>query len=111
MQHVDLEAAAAQLHAETTPSRAGHRQLVLVRQGPTTLILFAFDRDSRLKEHQADGEVIIQVLKGRLAVDVAGETLVLPAGSLVALTPGQRHAVHAQEESEMLLTIVRSSAV
>lgn len=107
MQHVNLVAAAAQLRAEAHASVAGHRQLAVVRHGPVSMILFAFEKDGRLKEHKSDGEVTIQVLRGQLSVEVAGETLVLRAGSLVALAPGQRHAVHALEESDMLLSIAR----
>jgi len=109
MQQVDLAAAASQLRAEAHGSVSGHRQLALVRHGPITMILFAFDQDGRLKEHQTDGEVIIQVLKGQLAVNVAGETCVLHAGSFVALAPAQRHSVHALEASDMLLTIARAA--
>lgn len=110
VRQVDLAQAALQLRAEAHASVAGHRQLALVKHGPLTVMLFAFEKDGVLKEHQADGEVVIQVLKGRLSVDVAGESLVLTAGMLVALTPGQRHAVRAVEESDMLLSVARRSA-
>lgn len=109
VRQVDLAHAATQLRAEAHASVAGHRQLALVKHGPLAVMLFAFEKDGVLKEHQADGEVVIQVLKGRLSVDVAGEAIVLTAGMLVVLTPGQRHAVRALEESDMLLTIARQA--
>lgn len=107
VQQVDLADAAARLRAEAHASVAGHRQVALVRHGPLTMILFAFDAGGLLKEHQADGEVIIHVLRGRLSVAVAGESVELTAGTLVALAPGQRHSVSASEECDMLLTIAR----
>lgn len=107
VRQVDLRHAATQLRAEPHASVAGHRQLALVKHGPLAVMLFAFEKDGVLKEHQADGEVVIQVLKGRLVVDVAGESITLTAGMLVALTPGQRHAVRAVVESDMLLSIAR----
>lgn len=107
VQHVDLVEAAAQLRGESHAAISGHRQLALVRHGPISILLFAFEKDGRLKEHQVDGEVVIQVLKGQLSVEVAGESFMLRTGSLVALAPGQRHAVHALEESDMVLSIVR----
>jgi len=73
-----------------------------------TVILFVFERDGALKEHQTDGEVTIQVLAGRLAVSVGTEQLELGAQEIVALAPGQRHAVRAIEGSEMLLTVFRT---
>ncbi len=110
VQHFDLPAAAKQLRAEAHASISGHRQLALVRRGPLSLILFAFEKDGFLKEHQADGEVIIHVIRGRLSVAVAGETVVLTAGALVALAPGQRHSVRAEEESDVLLSVGRLPA-
>lgn len=71
------------------------------------MILFAFEKDGALKEHQADGDVIIHVLRGQLSVDIEGESTALTAGTLMALAPGQRHAVRAHEESDMLLSIAR----
>lgn len=107
VQRVDLVAAAAGLRAEAHAPVSGHRQLAVVRHGPVSMILFAFDTDGFLKEHHADGEVIIQVLRGRLTVTVEAEHVTLTAGQLVALAPGQQHAVRALEESDMLLCIAR----
>lgn len=107
VQRIDLADASARLRAEAHASVSGHRQLALVRHGPFSMILFAFDEGGFLKEHKADGEVIIQVLKGHLLVDVAADEVSLTAGQLLALAPGQRHAVRAREETDMLLCIAR----
>ncbi len=95
------------MRAEAHASVSGHRQLAVVRHGPLSMILFAFDEGGYLKEHQADGEVIIHVLRGRLTVTVASEDVTLKEGQLLALAPSQRHAVRALEESDMLLCIAR----
>ena len=107
---IDLAAAAAQLRAEPHAPVAGHRQLALIKHGPLSVILFAFEKDGALKEHQADGEVVIHVLRGRLTVETEAESFVLTPGALVTLAPGQRHAVRAHEASDMLLTVARSPA-
>lgn len=107
-QRVDLTEAASKLRTEAHASVSGHRQLVVARHGPVTLILFAFDKDGHLKEHQADGEVIIQVLRGRLAVTVDAQDHTLGVGQLLALAPGKRHAVRALDECDMLLCIARA---
>ena len=73
VQHVDLAAVTARLRSEAHASVGGHRQVALVRRGPLTVILFAFEPDGFLKEHSADGEVTIHVLAGRLEVTVDGE--------------------------------------
>lgn len=114
MQQVDLDAAAATLRtgmrAEAPASTARHRKLVVAKQGPVSMILFAFEKGGQLKEHQADGEVIVQVLMGQLSVTVEGESVSLAAGQLLAFGPGQRHSVDAVEESDMLLCIARQVA-
>ena len=107
MQRIDLSGEIAKLRAEPHGSVTGHRQLALVRRGPVSLILFAFDPDGSIKEHQAEGEVTIHVLNGRIDVIVAGETVSLGSGELVSLAPGQPHSVRASERSEMLLTICK----
>lgn len=107
VQRVDLVAAAASLRAEAPAPAAGHRQLVVARHGPVSMIIFAFEPGGKLNEHQANGEVIIQVLRGLLSVTVVAEQFTLAPGQLLALAPGERHAVHALEESDMLLCISR----
>jgi quercetin dioxygenase-like cupin family protein len=110
VQHVSLADAAARLRAEPHEAVAGHRQVALVRHGPVSLILFAFERDGALKEHRTDGAVTIHALTGRLTVTTAGSDVQLSAGELVSLAPNLLHSVHALESSEMLLTICRTAA-
>lgn len=107
VQRVDVVDAAAKLRAEDHPSVSGHRQIALVRHGRVSLILFVFAKDGFLKEHEASGEVIIQVLTGQVAVTIGMDTYTLGAGTLLSLAPGLRHSVRALEESDMLLTLSR----
>ena len=105
VQRINLREEAEQLRSEPHAPVAGHRQVALVRRGPVTLILFVFDTDGMLKEHQAAGEITIHVVRGRLTVTVADDVMELGAGELVSLAPGVPHSVRATEASEMLLTI------
>lgn len=107
---IDLVGAAAALRAEPHAPIAGHRQIVLVRRGPVSLILFAFEPHGVLKEHRADGEVVIQTLTGRLEVTAGGDLIALEAGQALSLAPGEAHSVHAPEVSDMLLTVCRVHA-
>jgi quercetin dioxygenase-like cupin family protein len=110
MQRIDLAEVAATLRADVPASDAGLRKRVVVKQGSVSIVLFAFDKGGQLKEHQADGEVIVQVLRGQLTVTVAGENVSLVTGQLLMIAPGERHAVEATEESDMLLCIARRHA-
>ena len=58
----------------------------------------------------ADGVVVIHLLGGRLEVSCGGTVHRVAPGQLVALAPGESHAVHASEPSEMLLTVHRTEA-
>ncbi len=108
VQRIDLAEATARLRAETHASVSGHRQVALVRHGPVSLILFAFEPDGFLKEHQTEGEVTIHVLSGTLEVTHGAEATKVGPGVLVSLAPGQPHAVRALEASSMLLTICKA---
>ena len=107
VQAVDLAAAAARLRSEAHAAVSGHRQITLVRHGPVTVMLFLFEPQGLLKEHRAEGDVIIQVLSGRLQVTADEASRELGAGALLALVPGLPHSVRALVATEMLLTIHR----
>jgi quercetin dioxygenase-like cupin family protein len=55
--------------------------------------------------HRAKGTVIIQVIEGKLALDVVGVEHFLEAGGVLVLGPGVQHDVNALEKSLMLLTV------
>jgi quercetin dioxygenase-like cupin family protein len=61
-----------------------------------------------LTDHQADAQVTILALTGRLDVSTQAQTHQLPEGSLLVLDPGVRHDVFAREKSQMLLTVTRT---
>jgi quercetin dioxygenase-like cupin family protein len=93
------------LRSEPHPAKDGHRQAGLIHRGPLRVLLFTFESGGRLPEHRAPGHVVIQCLRGELAVD-AGETRYrLGAGEAVVLDPAVPHAVEASVESDMLLTV------
>lgn len=105
VQVVDLAAVTARLRAEPHASVAGHRQIAIVRHGPMTIILFAFEANGILKEHRAEGAMTIQVLAGRLQIVVDEEAREVGPGELMAMAPGVPHSIRALEASDMLLTI------
>ena len=109
VQVVDLAAAAAELRAEPHAAVAGHRQIAVVRHGPVTIIQFVFDEGGLLKQHRADGVVMIHVLEGRLQVIVEDDAREIGRDELMALAPGVLHSVVALMPTDMLLTVHRVS--
>lgn len=110
-QLVDLSQVAAGLRAEPHPAVGGHRQIAAFRNGPVTLVLFVFEPGGLLKEHRADGVVMIHALSGQLVVVVDDDELhEVAAGQLLALGPGIPHSVRATVASEVLLSVHRTDA-
>lgn len=104
----DLSVLAEKLREEDHSAVHGHRQMTLFKKEAVTMVLFAFDAGSELKEHAADGIVTIQCVVGDLIVGTAQDEYDLHAGQVVALAPKIRHNVKAAEQSTMLLTVHRS---
>ncbi|MEP6473605.1 MAG: hypothetical protein ABJC74_07770 [Gemmatimonadota bacterium] len=104
---LDLAATAAALRQEPHAGVSGHRQITVFRQGPVTVVCFAFDPLGSLKAHQTDGIVTILVVRGHLRVSAAGELHDLRDGQMVGLAPSIPHSVEAVEASEMLLTVCK----
>ena len=105
-EHVyDLAAAAEQLRRQAPEARHGHRQVTLLKHPRGTVSLFDWEPGGELAEHQANGYVTIQCVRGRLTVTTATAAHDLSAGRMLVMHPGVRHAVRAEEASQMLLTV------
>jgi quercetin dioxygenase-like cupin family protein len=104
----DLAGMLTKLRAEDHPSKNGHRQITILHRAPAAYVLFAFEQGGKLERHQAQGEVTIHVLEGRLMVAADGRDHDLRAGHVLMLGAGVPHDVRASEASAMLLTVLMS---
>lgn len=102
---IDLLATATRLQAEPPAGERGHRQETLYHQRGLTIVLFLCGRFTQLPEHHISGIVNMHVLLGRVKVTAAGHLHELRPGQMLILAPGVRHAVIAEKENEMLVTI------
>jgi quercetin dioxygenase-like cupin family protein len=101
----DLAAEAARLRAEPRPGKDGHRQIVLFRQEPVSLVLFDLEPGGSLADHEAEGLVTIHVLSGRVEVRTPETRHEVTAGSVLVLRPGIKHDLVAAVAAEVLVTI------
>jgi quercetin dioxygenase-like cupin family protein len=69
-----------------------------------TVIALLADRG--LDEHESPGEATLQVLSGRIRLEADGGSTDASAGDLVEI-PTARHALHAYEDSVVLLTVTK----
>ena len=68
-------------------------------------ILIAMKARTRIPEHQTEGRISIQTIRGHIQVRANGRTFDLPSGGLLALDQSLRHDVEALEDSAFLLSI------
>lgn len=105
-EHVlDFPAIAAALRHEAAAAPHGHRQRTVHRHERTTMVLFAFDAGGTLREHSANGLVMIHVVAGTLHVRTPAADHALGAGMALVLEPRVPHSVTAAAPADMLLTV------
>jgi quercetin dioxygenase-like cupin family protein len=66
--------------------------------------LIALRSESSLDEHESPGEATLQVLHGRVTLVAGEQTWDGATGDLITI-PDARHALHAIEDSAVLLTV------
>jgi quercetin dioxygenase-like cupin family protein len=88
-----------------TPSATTSR--VVVANDVVRVVTFAFDTGEQLTEHTSTMPVVVQVLRGALRFDVAGQAHELAVGDVVYLAPNEVHALEALEPSLVSLVMVR----
>lgn len=105
----DLNQVADKLLAEPLQGRRMHRQETLYKHSSATIALFLFEANARLPEHMTEGVVTVQVLQGKLKMNVGDQVHELSAGQLLFMEPSVKHDVLALEPSRMLLTVCLQS--
>jgi quercetin dioxygenase-like cupin family protein len=69
--------------------------------------LVAMTAGSSLDEHESPGEATVQVLRGRVRLTAGEQTWEGRTGDLLVV-PGARHALHADEDAVVLLTVSKA---
>ena len=70
------------------------------------LMRLVLPRGKGMPEHSAPGAVTIQCLEGAIELHAHQKTQTVKAGELVYLAGGEPHALHALEDSSVLLTLL-----
>ena len=105
MDNVSLTALARELSEDSRNASSGRAARTLYggqgHQLRQTMIALADGRS--LDEHENPGEATVQVLKRRVRLEAGEESWEGAAGHLLPIPPA-RHALHALEDSVVLLT-------
>jgi len=109
MNKVSLTALARQ-HLDTARSSSSGRSAHTVYGGHEYSLrqtLIALTAGSDLDEHESPGEATLQVLHGRVRLTNEKAHWEGSAGDHIVI-PDSRHALHALEDSAVLLTVVKT---
>jgi quercetin dioxygenase-like cupin family protein len=87
----------------TTPSMA------LVKASELEVMRMVLDAGKAVPEHQVPGELTMQCLEGAIEILAHGKTTLLKSGEMMFLAGNVPHALHAVENSSLLVTIVLHS--
>ena len=101
----DLTAEIERLHQEDHWLKDGRISETLVKYSDFRIVLILMQAGTLMQEHQADARISIQVLSGRLLVELSQQPVELSAGHLLVLEKCLPHDVKAIEESAFLLSI------
>jgi quercetin dioxygenase-like cupin family protein len=70
--------------------------------------VIALTSGAELAEHNSPGQATLQVLRGRVRVSAGADSWAGGSGDLLVI-PRERHSLHADEESVVLLTVLADS--
>lgn len=102
LRHEEVLPLAAQIEAQ--PGQVVSRTLA---QNPyVSVTLFAFSKDEEIGTHDSKGDAMVYVLEGVGRFTVGGVAHICKAGEALVMPAGIPHAVYAQEDFKMLLTVV-----
>lgn len=80
----------------------------IIKKPQGNLSLFAFDKGESLSEHTAPFDAMIQVLHGTAEVIIDGVSYSVNEGKTIIMPANIPHAVVANEQFKMLLTMIKA---
>lgn len=85
---------------------ATEQTTTLIKTSAFEVIRLVLPAGKVIAPHSVPGEVIVQCIEGRVAFQSGGEELELTSGTLIYLAASEQHAVKAEEDSSLLVTIL-----
>jgi len=79
----------------------------VLKNAAGNITLFSFDKGQGLSEHTAPFDAVVEILEGEAEVSINGKPLALTAGQSVIMPAGIPHALYANKQFKMLLTMIK----
>jgi quercetin dioxygenase-like cupin family protein len=86
-------------------AHGGHTARTLLKLPGLRLVLLALKANGKIPEHAAETDLTLQAILGRAVLTAHGESHLLTPGRIVAVEKHVPHAVRAELDSELLLTL------
>lgn len=86
-----------------------HSTFALIKTDDMEVIRMVLPRGRDVMEHSVEGEISVQCLKGNVIFQVGDEAIELSENDWFYLKGGESHALHAKEETVLLVTILFNS--
>ena len=78
----------------------------LAQNRAVSVTLFAFSKGEEISTHSSEGDAMVLVLEGTGKFTVDGTAYLCTAGETIVMPAGKPHAVFAQEDFKMMLTVI-----
>ncbi len=78
----------------------------LAQNSHVSITLFAFAKGEEIGAHDSTGDAMVYVIEGTGKFTVGGKEHIVHAGESLVMPAKIMHAVYAQEDFKMLLTVV-----
>lgn len=101
----DLETVFRELRAEEQYAREGQASRTLIRASDLRVVVIALQAGKTISEHHAQVTVSVQTLSGHIRLQLPERCVDVPAGQILVLGAGLTHDVHAETDSEFVLTL------
>ena len=93
-----------------TLERDGRSSRTLLKEGPLRVTLIVLGPGGGIPEHEGQGPVTIQPLRGSIQIRTGADDLRVGPGELVAVDRGVAHTVRSAEGAAFLLTVTHPTA-
>lgn len=102
---IDLNKFIIKLKQEVSWAEKDQNSITILKSDNYTVVLMGMKENAELKTHNANGNIIIQVLEGEINFKTDLHSSLLDKGQMIALQSNINHSVVAIIESFFLLTI------
>jgi quercetin dioxygenase-like cupin family protein len=106
----DLREERERSEGPATRERSGRPARALLKSGPLRVMLVVLAPGGEIAEHQAEGPITVQPLKGRVHFTARGRVHDVGPGELLSAGAGIRHSVASAEGTTFLLTVAKAGA-